>query len=144
MQVRLTSNAGELEARYIRRAQQVRRQMSAAAGRIASHLTEASREALQADVYAVPVKVSRTGRPLWVRTGMLKQLERFEVVDRVNVKHVNYAPHFIFRWFYGKPGGQRASPPQHSSNWFRDAISRNAWWVHRTRQEALRQALKVR
>ncbi len=143
MQVRLTSNAAELEARYIRRAQLVRRNQITASWQIALRLTEESRAILRQDVYAVPVKRSKSGRPLWVRTGELLAQERFAVEHQTTVKHVNESDHFIYRWFYGKPGGQRASPPQHASNWFRAAISRNARWVHDVRQRALRAALRL-
>lgn len=121
------------------RASAVARELRRENVEIAKDLTAESQRLLQADVYAVPVKTSRTGRPLWRRTGELKAADRW-VAQGMAVLHRNKAAHYPHRHRYGKPGGRPASPPQRASYWVTGAVARQARSIRARRRAAIARA----
>ena len=143
--LRITTNAAAYSRRVRACALEIQREQVRAAKDIANRLTGESREQLIIDIYAVPIKRSPTGRPLWTRLfnkpgGLLG--EETWVPKGTDVRHRNLSPHYIHRWRYGKAGGRPARPPQRASSWHRVALIRNARWINQRRHIALRRALR--
>jgi hypothetical protein len=132
----IKSNAADIARKMTSRAGAVARELRNENVAIAKDLTAASLALLQRDVYAVPVKVSRTGRPLWTRTGQLRAEDRWVAIG-MSVVHRNRAPHFRHRERYGKAGGRPASPPQRAAHWVRDAVLKNGSKIRARRRAAL-------
>lgn len=141
MRAALHHNTGELRRKMLTRAALVASELRLENVAIARELTEFGRVELQHDVYDIPEKTSSTGRKLWVRTGALKAAERW-VARGMSVVHRNAAPHYVHRYRYGKPGGQKASPPQKASFWVRNTVTRNGSAIRSRRRAAIRRAWK--
>src|SRR5688500_4840263 len=77
VKTQITHNTAEMRRRMLARPARVARELRRENVAIAKDLTAASQAILQADVYAIPVKHSPTGRPLWTRTGQLKAEDRW-------------------------------------------------------------------
>ncbi len=142
MPARFSTNAKRIAGNFRRMAERVEPFQLAANVEIAMMLTTQSKENLREDVYSVPIKRSRTGRPLWKRTLVLYTQEGWRA-NGMSVEHVNAAPHYLFRLRYGRPGGRPASPPQRVWRGPNYVLAKNLRAIGKKRSEALRRSIRV-
>ncbi len=142
MPVRFSTNARQVAGNMRRMAERVEPFQLAANVEIAAMLTTQSKENLREDVYSVPVKRSRSGRPLWRRTLALYTQEGWRV-NGLSVEHVNAAPHYLFRLRYGRPGGRPATAPQRIWRGPAYVLGKNLRAIAKKRAEALRRSIRV-
>jgi len=132
----ITSNAGDVARRMAMRARRVGSALESTAARIAVRLEEASRAALDAEVYSGPMP---PGRP---RSGRLRNSERARRVGR-DVVLRNEAPYAAARYALGKPGGRAIrSPGIRPANWQENAVKRQRRHVLEERHRAVLDGLR--
>lgn len=143
MRASCRSNALQLAARFGARARAVGPELRKAADEIARELTKESTATLQREVYDVPVPLNRRGKPKWVRTRTLIGNEKFRRRG-VDVYRDNPTPYSINRYRLGTPRGRPIrSPGIRVSHWYTTAILRRGSWIRRTREAAIRRALRL-
>lgn len=142
----VTSNARQIADRYRRRGQAVRTRLAQNAQAEGQLLVAEGERIMQAEIYAVPVPVSSTGRPKWERTRELLGSERFRVEgeDRATVILYNQSRHSGPRSRLGTSKGRPIrSPGIRSVQWQEKAVQRNRARLLRMKQAALRRALEA-
>lgn len=137
----ITHNTSEIAARMRRRGNRAEPELKRAAVQGAKELQERSVAIMTREIYDIPEKRGKDGRPLWIRIGELRAFEAF-FAQGVHIRHSNQAPHALSRYRYGKPGGRPARPPQRASSWYVTAIRQLFGRTTQLRREAVRRAMR--
>jgi hypothetical protein len=81
---------------------------------VAEQALRISKARMKAGVYDHPIPTTKSGKPKWIRTGLLYALERVEyAADGKSAKITNTVRYAEIRHEMGKPGRKRTQFPAH-------------------------------
>lgn len=134
------SNVDLVAQRMHRRADAITREQRRAAQTIAKGVSQEAHSQQEALIYSKPIPTSSTGKPLWKRSGRLKQDEKAQTVGRwrESVVLVNRRPYAKRR--HEQKKFKYASP----APWRTIAVTKKRAWILEQRRAAVLRALRVR
>lgn len=138
--MRRRTNARKLAEKFRLRAYALPRELERAAKDLAPTLKRESQRVQGAKIYAIPIPIGPSGRPLWTRTKKLRDNQR-ALPQGMSIILTNPMPYASARYKLGLPG-ERQPVYTLSVQWQHEAIERKRPQILSRRRKALLKALR--